>query len=120
MKLNHFCKKYLLTNIIEKEEIRSLMAHRRAFADYFPIGTWGATQTGYLLQRQHHIDTCVKGSDLKSNFYQKEAKKFGYKSLATVNYNDTHNSTKKLKQDYFFFKISYFFSIFHINETFNH
>ena len=78
-------------NIIEQEKIRSVMAHRRAFADYFPIGTWGATQTDYLLQRQHHIDTCVKGSDLKSNFYNKEAKKFGYKSLATVNYNDTHS-----------------------------
>ena len=28
--------------INEGGEIRSVMAHRRAFVDYFPIGTWGA------------------------------------------------------------------------------
>ena len=76
-------------NIIEDGKMRSVMAHRRAFEDYFPIGTWGATQSGYLAQRQHHIDTCVKGSNLKSEFYIKEAEQYGYKSLATINYNDT-------------------------------
>ena len=55
--------------INENGKIRTVMAHRRAFEDYFPIGTWGAKREDYLIQRQHHIDTCVEGSNLKSEFY---------------------------------------------------
>ena len=72
-------------------EIRSVMTHRRAFVDYFPIGTWGAKQADYLIQRQHHIDTCVEGSDLESEFYKINSRLYGYKSLATINYNNTHS-----------------------------
>ena len=77
--------------INEGGEIRSVMAHRRAFVDYFPIGTWGAKRADYLIQRQHHIDTCVEGSDLESEFYKINSGLYGYKSLATINYNNTHS-----------------------------
>ena len=77
--------------INEGGEIRSVMAHRRAFVDYFPIGTWGAKPADYLIQRQHHIDTCVEGSDLESEFYKINSGLYGYKSLATINYNNTHS-----------------------------
>ena len=86
-------------NINENGKIRSVMAHRRAFEDYFPIGTWGAKRGDYLMQRQHHIDTCVEGSNLESEFYVKEAKQYGYKSLATINYNDTHSLKVNRKQN---------------------
>ena len=85
-------------NINESGKIRTVMAHRRAFEDYFPIGTWGAKREDYLMQRQHHIDTCVEGSNLKSEFYIKEARQYGYKSLATINYNDTHSLRINRKQ----------------------
>ena len=78
-------------DIREKKSERSVMAHRRAFADYFPIGTWGADPASYLAQRRHHIDTCVQGADPLSAFYKEEAERFGYRSLATVNYNDTYD-----------------------------
>ena len=64
------------------------MAHRRAFADNFPIGTWGAEPEQYPSQRQHHIDTCVKGGDPTSAFYRKEALRFGYRSLSSVHLNN--------------------------------
>jgi hypothetical protein len=75
-------------NYHQRGETHQVMAHRRAFADNFPIGTWGAEPEQYLSQRKHHIDTCVKGGDPTSAFYRKEALRFGYRSLSSVHLNN--------------------------------
>jgi len=77
--------------IAERGSKRSVFAHRRAFEDFFPIGTWGAPRDRYKVQRQHHIDTCVQGNDPSSAFYTNEAELFGYRAITTFRYQSAHN-----------------------------
>ena len=72
--------------VTEGNKVRSVLAHRRAFEDFFPIGTWGAPRESYQKQRRHHIDTCVEGNDPNSKFYKSDARLFGYRSMASFNF----------------------------------
>ena len=63
------------------DDSRQVYAHRRVFADSFPIGTWGAAADQYVTQRQHHIDTCVAGGSASEPFFARDARRFGYRAL---------------------------------------
>ena len=67
--------------IIEGAATRTIYAHRRAYEDVFPIGTWGADESRYTVQRQHHIDTCVRGADPSDPLLTHDAARFGYRAL---------------------------------------
>jgi hypothetical protein len=67
--------------IKDGSETRSIFAHRRAFEDRFPIGTWGADSELYAMLRHHHIDTVVKGGRSDSEFYKDVAPKYGFRTM---------------------------------------
>lgn len=60
---------------------RAIYSHRRAFADYFPIGTWGAEED--LRDELHslHIDTCVQNGNKTDSFYSRDAERLGMKAM---------------------------------------
>lgn len=60
---------------------RLVYGHRRAHADRFPIGTWGAEPEHFELVRQHHIDTIVKGGTAEDEFYSFSARKYGFATM---------------------------------------
>ncbi len=60
---------------------RSIFAHRNAFADYFPIGTWSNDPDNYQRLRQHHIETIVRGGQSTDRFYAEDAERFGFRSM---------------------------------------
>ncbi len=61
--------------------VRFLYAHRRAFVDTFPIGTWGAEPDRYDAVRRHHIDTCVRGGRPDDAFFGRDAARVGLRAL---------------------------------------
>ena len=63
------------------EVTRSIYAHRRAFADRFPIGTWTGTPETYALLRRLHIDTIVKGGRSDDPFYSELVDKYGFHTM---------------------------------------
>ncbi len=65
----------------ETAQSRDIYAHRRAFEDRFPIGTWGVSDDMYLMARRHHIDTIVQGGKSTDSFYSKDANAFGFYSM---------------------------------------
>lgn len=62
-------------------ERRSVFAHRRAFADRFPIGTWGAEPERYHEIRRLHVDTCIRGGRVDDEFFARDATRFGFRAL---------------------------------------
>lgn len=60
---------------------RVLFAHRRAFADYFPIGTWGADEDLRDELHRMHIDTCVMGGSKTDSFWATDAARLGMKAM---------------------------------------
>jgi hypothetical protein len=60
---------------------RNVYAHRRAFEDHFPIGTWGADPELYAMLRHHHIDTVVQGGRSDDYFYKEVAPKYGFHTM---------------------------------------
>ncbi|MHC4518043.1 MAG: hypothetical protein ACYTAS_05610, partial [Planctomycetota bacterium] len=68
-------------DVVEGETGRSLYTHRHAFADRFPIGTWGAPADMYAMTRRHHIDTIVQGGSSSDGFYSKEARRYGFHTM---------------------------------------
>lgn len=67
--------------IEEEQGERIVYAHRRAHADFFPIGTWGANTEHFQYIRQHHVDTIVKGGRSDDEFFSQHAEKYGFRSL---------------------------------------
>jgi hypothetical protein len=67
--------------VTEGGKTRSLYAHRHAFADRFPIGTWGARPETYAMTRHHHIDTIVQGGRSNDAFYSQEAQRYGFHTM---------------------------------------
>lgn len=67
--------------IVENGKSRKIYSHRRAHADRFPIGTWGAEKKYYGLVRQHHIETIVKGGTTNDAFYSSNAAKYGFRTM---------------------------------------
>ena len=62
-------------------QTRSVFAHRRAFEDRFPIGTWGADPDLYAMLRHHHIDTVVQGGRSDDHFYKEIAPMYGFRTM---------------------------------------
>ena len=62
-------------------QTRNVFAHRRAFEDRFPIGTWGADSELYEMLRHHHIDTVVQGGRSDDHFYKDIAPKYGFHTM---------------------------------------
>lgn len=60
---------------------RTIYAHRRAFADRFPIGTWGGDED--LRDELHalHIDTCVMGGKKTDSFFATDAERLGMHAM---------------------------------------
>lgn len=68
-------------DVVEGGKSRSLFAHRNAFADRFPIGTWGAPTEMRATTRHHHIDTIVQGGRSGDSFYAGEADRYGFHTM---------------------------------------
>lgn len=65
------------------ENERMVCAHRRAFVDAFPIGTWGAEPKRYAELRRNHIDTCVKSGSPEDEFFGRDAEKYGFRAMVS-------------------------------------
>ncbi|MBI3117681.1 MAG: hypothetical protein HYZ00_03280, partial [Candidatus Hydrogenedentes bacterium] len=70
--------------IRDGEQDRAILAHRRAFADSFPIGTWSVGPDDYALLRRHHIDTMVKGGSKSDAFFGGNAARYGYQAIVST------------------------------------
>lgn len=55
--------------------------HRRAFADVFPLGTWGIDPDTYALSKEHGLDTFVRGQDLNDAFYTTAVPEYGFRAM---------------------------------------
>lgn len=62
-------------------EKRTVFAHRRAFSDAFPIGTWSNNDEMHPVLYRHHIDTMVRYGSINDPFYTQTAQKYGFRSL---------------------------------------
>jgi len=60
---------------------RSIYAHRRAFADFFPIGTWGGDRENEAWLAGDHVDTQVKGGRRDDAFFGGEAAQHGLHAM---------------------------------------
>ena len=66
---------------VKSDEERAIYAHRRAFEDWFPIGTWSSEPDRLAVLRHHHIETIVKGGRADDEFYSKEAAHYGFRTM---------------------------------------
>jgi hypothetical protein len=62
-------------------EARKVFAHRRAFPDYYPIGTWGIGGYDPAEVRHMHIDTCKQGGRSDDSFYSELVSRYGFKTM---------------------------------------
>jgi hypothetical protein len=69
------------TNLKSGGQERSVYAHRRAHADYFPIGIWHSDPERYDLLKSLHIDTMVAGGNPDEMFYQVGAPEYGFRNM---------------------------------------
>lgn len=60
---------------------RRIFAHRRAFADRFPIGTWGAAEPLRDQLHRMHIDTAVVHGRRSDAFFGRDAARFGMRAM---------------------------------------
>ncbi len=74
----------LKVTLRENGETRSLYAHRRAYADKFPVGTWGMDKENYEFLADSHIDTGVKGGRRGDEFFGGASQQYGLRSLVDV------------------------------------
>lgn len=63
------------------ETARTVYAHRRAFPDYFPIGTWGIDEHEQAFVSGDHVDTGVKGGSKSDAFFGGAAARFGLNAM---------------------------------------
>jgi len=75
---------YVKVGLTDKEGERSILSHRRAFEDFFPIGTWGVREENPAIYSHHHIDTCVYGGNPNDNFYTDIAPKYGFRTMTPI------------------------------------
>lgn len=72
---------------VESEGARRVIcAHRRAYDDVFPIGTWGAGPDSYAVLRRHHVSTCVRGGAPDDDFFGRDAKKYGFHAIVPASF----------------------------------
>ncbi len=63
------------------DEPRWVYAHRRAFADYFPVGCWTNNEKTWPVLDNIHIDTFVRGGEPDDEFYSEIAPEYGFKTM---------------------------------------
>ncbi len=63
------------------ERTRSVFAHRRAFEDSFPIGTWGMDAKDRAFLSGDHVDTGVLGGKKDDDFFGRDAERFGLHAM---------------------------------------
>ena len=63
------------------DEERAIYAHRRAFEDWYPIGTWSSEPDRLAVLRHHHIETIVKGGRADDDFYSEQAARYGFRTM---------------------------------------
>jgi len=66
------------------DRTREVYAHRRAFEDWFPIGTWSSEPDKLTILRHHHIETIIKGGRADDPFYSKDAERYGLRTIVPV------------------------------------
>lgn len=71
----------LKIGVKDSDQKRFVYAHRRAYVDRFPIGTWSANEKTYALLRRLHIDTIVKGGHSRDPFFSELAAKYGFHAM---------------------------------------
>ncbi len=74
----------IIKTVFEQKDQPDVFAHRFAYQDYFPIGTWGVDKGRYQVAKDHAIDTIVQGGRSKDQFYSKYAKQYGFRSMVHV------------------------------------
>ncbi len=62
-------------------DTRAIYAHRRAYEDFFPIGTWTSNPGEYETLRRLHIETVVRGGRSDDPFYAGDAAKYGFRTM---------------------------------------
>ena len=67
--------------VTEGGTTRNVFAHRRAFEDWFPIGTWSNRPDRFATIRRHHIETIVKGGRADDQFYSNDAARYGFRTM---------------------------------------
>ncbi len=60
---------------------RSIFAHRRAFVDFFPIGTWGMEAELESWLKADHVDTGVRGGSRNDPFFSDSAQRLGLRAM---------------------------------------
>ncbi len=60
---------------------RAICAHRRAFPDEFPIGTWTANEKTWDILHRMHIDTVVEGGPPDKPFFTEAVPKYGFRAM---------------------------------------
>lgn len=60
---------------------RPVFAHRRAFEDTFPIGTWGIDAKDRAFLANDHVDTGVLGGKRDDEFFGRDAERFGLHAM---------------------------------------
>jgi len=63
------------------EDSRAVYAHRRAFEDFFPIGTWTNSPETFDALHRLHIDTMVAGGNKEAPFFAEAAPKYGFRAM---------------------------------------
>lgn len=68
-------------NLKNGDRERAVYAHRRAFPDEFPIGTWTANEKTWETLRRMHIDTVVEGGPKDKPFFNEAVPKYGFRAI---------------------------------------
>lgn len=66
---------------IAGEKERTVMAHRRAHADFFPIGLWNDNEERWEFYYKHHMDTMVHNGPSTSKFMTEAVPKYGFNAM---------------------------------------
>lgn len=59
----------------------AVYAHRRAFPDYFPVGTWGVDDETQAFLSGDHVDAVVKGGRRDDAFFSGAAERYGFYAM---------------------------------------
>lgn len=64
--------------------VRHAFAHRRAFPDFFPIGTWTNRPDTLELIRRHHIDMVVRSGEPGDEWFSDLLPRYGIRAMVPV------------------------------------
>jgi hypothetical protein len=67
--------------VTDEQGERHVMSHRRAFPDYFPIGTWSVNEEIYEVLRKLHIELVVRGGSPEDAFHTEVIPRYGFRTM---------------------------------------